>query len=94
MPNAFSPNGDQINDYFTVFGHVPNIQVVRELSIFNRWGELVFQNTNFLPNVPESGWDGRHPSGRNMGGVYTYIAKIELLDGSQVIRSGSVTVVE
>ncbi|MFM7024336.1 MAG: gliding motility-associated C-terminal domain-containing protein [Flavobacteriales bacterium] len=50
LPNAFSPNGDGINDVFAVQGE--SIYIMR-LSIFNRWGELVFETTD-----PSKGWDG------------------------------------
>lgn len=50
VPNAFTPNGDGINDFFQPKG----FGVVKyELNIFDRWGEKVFHT-----NVFEEGWDG------------------------------------
>ena len=50
LPNAFTPNGDGLNDVFMIKGE--SIYVVK-LSIYNRWGELIFETTD-----PEKGWNG------------------------------------
>lgn len=67
LPNAFTPDGDSHNDYFTPFpGYrfVPKI----EMQIFNRWGEKVFETTD-----PAIRWDGRDLSGHPVSdGVYLY----------------------
>ena len=51
-PNAFSPNGDGTNDYFTIFSK-KSIENIQTLKIFNRWGSLVFERDNFSPNKSE-----------------------------------------
>ncbi len=67
IPNTFSPDGNALNNVFIVYGRNIDPQFF-ELSIFNRWGELIFSSRD--PNV---GWDG---SVANLGpaqvGVYTY----------------------
>lgn len=94
FPNAFSPNGDGTNDFFTAFAGLPNVQMVEELQIFNRWGALVFKNNNFLPNLPMNGWDGSF-KGAPMGlGVYAYIASVRFIDGQILRYSGDITIVE
>lgn len=90
IPDAFSPNGDGINDYFTVFTYT-NIQRVKEMLIFNRWGETVFQMEDFIPNDPTTGWDGRARGQALNNGVYVYYILIEFLDGEEVIFKGDVT---
>ena len=45
IPNAFSPNGDGVNDGFTVFAGSQVLRV-KNLKIYNRWGEVVFENFN------------------------------------------------
>ena len=57
IPNAFSPNFDGYNDYFTLFSN-DEVEEILEMSIFDRWGEHVFQRENFQPNDPILGWDG------------------------------------
>lgn len=72
MPNAFSPNGDSVNDVFKGKGFLEGIKHF-ELQIWNRWGELVFQSDN-----PAEGWDGRlGKSGKAApAGMYLYYVKV------------------
>ncbi|MCF8429521.1 MAG: gliding motility-associated C-terminal domain-containing protein [Bacteroidia bacterium] len=52
IPNAFSPNGDGINDVFIIT--TTGLESF-EMTIFNRWGEQVFNSQNYL-----QGWDGKN----------------------------------
>ena len=93
LPNAFSPNGDGRNDYFTVYASTSNVQMVEELRIFNRWGALIFENKNFLPNDPKNGWDGTFKGKSMITGVYVYTTTVRFAD-EQVIRySGDISIV-
>lgn len=66
LPNAFTPNGDGKNDCFGIqkWGNV----TITEFSIFNRWGEKVFQTKN-----PSQCWDGRFKGILQPSGGYTYV---------------------
>ncbi|MDT8392640.1 MAG: gliding motility-associated C-terminal domain-containing protein [Bacteroidales bacterium] len=55
LPNVFTPNGDQYNDLFTPYQETLGGVESVEMSIFNRWGLLVFETTDPMIN-----WDGRH----------------------------------
>jgi gliding motility-associated-like protein len=57
IPNAFSPNNDGVNDFFTVYGGLA-ARSVRRLKIFARWGNLVFEGYDIPLNHEPSGWDG------------------------------------
>jgi gliding motility-associated-like protein len=57
IPNAFTPNGDGVNDRFVVYSS-PEIKMISRLQIYDRWGELVFEQKDFPPNVDLYGWDG------------------------------------
>jgi gliding motility-associated-like protein len=57
VPNAFTPDGDGLNDILMVRGI--GIVTVKSFRIFNRWGELVFERSNFPPNDPTYGSDGK-----------------------------------
>jgi len=81
-PTAFTPNGDNLNDYFTVFGQYV---VGFEMQIFNRWGELMFSTTDI-----QSGWDGTFRGTDMPEGTYTFIAHITDRAGRTFKRSGSV----
>jgi len=91
IPNAFSPNGDGMNDYFMPFG--VNIQPEKfSMRIFNRWGEMVFSANDFNSAL----WDGTHHFSGNTDivpqGVYVY--KIEAVIDSNLKRfHGIVTVI-
>jgi gliding motility-associated-like protein len=79
VPTAFSPNDDGINDYFTFFtnGKILNI---KQLSIFNRWGSLLFKANDIVANDPSQGWDGRFKDTPQAQDVYVFYAEIELWD--------------
>jgi gliding motility-associated-like protein len=65
MPNAFTPNGDGLND---VFRPVTDEIVDIHLMIYNRWGELIFETRD-----SERGWDGTFKGRKCEPGTYTYI---------------------
>ncbi|TAD80997.1 MAG: gliding motility-associated C-terminal domain-containing protein, partial [Bacteroidetes bacterium] len=84
IPNAFSPNGDGLNDVFRPTFGVPVTGY--QASIFNRWGQQILLSTETL-----KGWDGRWNGKDAPIGVYYYI--IRFTDGAGVRheRNGSVT---
>ena len=90
MPTAFSPNNDGANDYFTIFAS-GCVRKVRTMKLFNRWGIMVFSNTNFLPNNEKSGWDGMMNNTQLQPDVYVYVIELELGDGTIKLVSGDVT---
>ncbi len=85
IPNAFSPNGDGVNDVFKVIGS--NIESA-QLLLYNRWGELLFESS-----VIGEGWDGSYKGEAQELGVYVYIAYVKLLDGEEEMRHGNVTLI-
>jgi gliding motility-associated-like protein len=90
FPNAFTPDFDGINDYFTVFGGEPNVQQIERLLVFDRWGSLVFEARDFLPNQETAGWDGTVSGMRAPAGIYTYLAEVRFLDGETEVFGGDV----
>lgn len=74
IPNAFTPDGDGLNDVLMVRGK--GIAQVRSFRIFTRWGELVFEKTNFPPNDPAFGWDGKIRGATGPAEVYVYMADV------------------
>ncbi len=90
IPNAFTPNADGINDLFYVFGGSVVAQI-RQLSIYNRWGGLVFQAQNTPPNAPKYGWDGKVNGKTLQPSVLVYVAEVEFVDGSVAQYSGNLT---
>ncbi|MBK7342225.1 MAG: gliding motility-associated C-terminal domain-containing protein [Saprospiraceae bacterium] len=54
IPNAFSPDGDIINDNFTLYGD-DKVKRIISMKIFDRWGGLMFQGDDIPPNDPQFG---------------------------------------
>jgi len=92
IPNAFSPNGDGINDRLIVFAG-PEVAQVNAFRIFDRWGGLVFERFSFLPNGEAEGWDGRADGKMLQPGVYVWLAEIKLLNGESRWLKGEVSLV-
>jgi gliding motility-associated-like protein len=74
IPNAFTPDGDGVNDILMV--RAKGISSVKSFRIFNRWGELVFERKNFQPNDPANGWDGKIRGVTGPAEVYVYTAEV------------------
>ncbi len=90
IPNTFSPNGDGINDYFTVYGNCA-IEKIAFLKVYDRWGNLLFENQNFQANTETEGWNG-NLKGENVNlGIFVYVAEIVYLDGTTELLKGDVT---
>lgn len=64
IPNAFTPDGDGLNEVFKVEGVGLN---EFQLYIFNRWGQLIFESKD-----PEVGWDGTFKGNPVQVDVYVY----------------------
>ena len=95
VPNVFiigNNNGSDNN--FTLFSRDNDITLIKTMSIFDRWGNKVFINNDFLPNQPELGWDGYFSGGKVEQGVYVFSAVIELANGEEEKVSGGVTVLQ
>lgn len=86
FPNAFTPNGDGVNDVF-----LPAFRSLKsyELTIYNRWGRRIFTSSD-----PTSGWDGTENGKKAAAGTYFFIAKAEGYQrGVSFYRKGSITLV-
>jgi len=73
VPNAFTPNGDDIND---LFGVVALGIDKMTLQVFNRWGELIYTSES-----PADGWDGSYNGVPVPDGVYPYRLRARFLTG-------------
>ncbi len=89
VPNIFTPNFDGFNDVINVYGD-KSVKKIHFFSIADRWGTVYFTRKDFQPNYETDGWDGTFRGGRVPPGVYTWIARIEFLDGKKEIIGGTV----
>lgn len=92
IPNIFSPNGDGINDFFTVYASA-GITNILSLQVADRWGNLVFQANNFAPNQTSLGWDGRLKNQVLSSQTFIYFVEIEMPDKTTKILSGELFLV-
>jgi len=88
MPNAFTPNGDNNNDYFRPYGHnILNYQ----LEVYDRWGHLAYSTNNTHPGSAGEGWNGKINGKDAEIGVYSYTVHGVLLTNLVVDQTGNVT---
>lgn len=92
FPNAFSPNGDEVNDYFSAYGG-DDIEALEYLRVFDRWGNLVFEGTNIPVNDPTKGWDGISRGQPSPIGLYVFSSVVRLKNGSTYSKAGEVNLV-
>ena len=90
VPNAFSPNNDGINDAFFAVTQDPNFWLEWNITVFSRWGDVVFQSDS-----PLDKWDGSVSKGSyySPDGVYSWIINAKGRKGVAVKLKGSVTLV-
>ncbi len=86
VPSAFNPNSTIAqNRTLRVYGYV--IQTM-QFAIFNQWGEKVFETTN-----QTNGWDGNYKGKPQPSGVYIYVLKMTLLNGTSSEMKGSINLI-
>lgn len=88
-PNAFSPNGDGRNDYFTLYGAADWVQL-NSLRIYDRWGALVFERLEPALGSETDGWDGTIQGRTLPAGVYVYFAELSGPAGETEVMNGEV----
>ncbi len=91
IPSAFSPNNDGINDFFMVFGDPTLEMKIKQIAVFDRWGNMVFQGSDLPVNEPIVGWDGRYRGSDLDSGVYVYFAEIEFSNERTKVFEGDIT---
>ncbi|KXK42861.1 MAG: fibronectin type III domain-containing protein [Bacteroidetes bacterium OLB11] len=87
VPNAFSPNGDQVNDEFRVLT-TSGIELI-QLEIYDRWGQKVWTTSEW-----KRGWDGRIDGADAAVGTYYFVLNYRCtLDNKTYLKKGDVTLV-
>jgi gliding motility-associated-like protein len=96
IPQAFTPNADGQNDYFTVFADASLITDF-EIKIYNRWGELVYSSSNLNDletNYSNSkGWDGTFKGKLQNVGTFAYYLTAKDIYGKQYEKKGNITLI-
>jgi gliding motility-associated-like protein len=88
IPEGFSPNGDGVNDRFVI---IKPYGTILELEVFNRWGNIVYTNSNY-----NNEWDGRGTNNflgqELLDGGYYYTLKAKSPNGNVQIFKGFVLI--
>lgn len=84
LPNAFTPNGDGLNDQFNVVGE--GIKKI-EISVYNRWGNLVYQSNN------QVSWDGTYKGDLVPQDVYSFDLFAVMDDNKVIKKQGVISVI-
>ena len=84
VPNAFSPNGDAINDTFEPKGQFQTFKML----IYSRWGDVVYETED-----RNKGWDGQYNGVPVQEGAYVYRIEVTGADGKTHVRTGTMTLV-
>ncbi|MEZ4951256.1 MAG: choice-of-anchor L domain-containing protein [Saprospiraceae bacterium] len=91
VPTGFTPNGDGNNDNLLVHGK--DGDHVKEMRIYDRWGELVFLARDFAVNDEYAGWDGTFRGKQMTSGVYIWYLEVSYEDGLDASFKGSTTLI-
>lgn len=92
VPNAFSPNGDGINETLFISSSVPGRVLIFE--VYDRWGNLLYSRDNYLISDSEISWDGTF-DGADLGiGSYIWRAELDFIDGDKKTYSGQVMLMD
>jgi gliding motility-associated-like protein len=86
FPTGFTPNKDFLNDVLKVPRQ--NKNRLKKLSIYNRYGQLIFQTAKF-----NEGWDGNYRGVPQSAGVYIYYLEMEGLSGKNINQKGTVVLI-
>jgi gliding motility-associated-like protein len=81
LPTAFSPNGDGLND---TYKPIYEGWLINKMSVFNRWGELIYESTD-----PNASWDGTYQGQPAPQGVYAILIVFQAMESK-----GSVQLIE
>jgi gliding motility-associated-like protein len=88
VPNTFSPNGDGNNDVFYPRGS--GLFKILNLKVFNRWGEVVFDKSNFNANDATAGWDGTYKGKQLPADVFVYMLQVVCDNNSTLTFKGNI----
>ena len=91
-PNVFNPNSS-INNKFTLYDNGTRA-IINTLSIYDRWGGLLWQKQNFPTNNPNDGWDGTSHKVKLNPGVYVWYAEVITAKGRKIVLKGDVTIIQ
>lgn len=91
VANTFTPNGDGRNDRFYPQGR--GLDRAERFSVYNRWGELIYDVQNIPLNDPNYGWDGTYKNQPLKPDVFVYILKVICDTGEPINVKGDISLI-
>ena len=91
IPNTFTPDNDGLDDVFEIFFSAGASPLIREFSVYDRWGGLVTQLENVDTAIESISWDGRLNNKEAQAGVYTFVLTGEFDNGEEIFEQGTIT---
>lgn len=88
IPDVFTPNGDGANDVFYVRSIHPGLAKIEQFRILDKYGEIMFDLPETLPEQPAFGWDGTFKTEKAEAGLYRYQLVLVYTDQERVIKTG------
>lgn len=88
IPNVFSPNGDGVNDLFSVLVKKEAVEKIESFQIYTRWGEKIWDHSNITPYDALTSWDGFIRGNPAPEGVYVYTVKVLYINQQTASYSG------
>ena len=93
-PTAISPNAQNGNEFFKIFGNQA-VEIVEVLEVYDRWGGLMYTRSFFDIDDPNFiGWDGTMNGQQVNPGVFAWVAKVRFVDSEVINFSGSFVVLD
>ena len=93
VPNAFSPNGDGINDLFKIEAKTGSNSKINTCLIFDRWGKQLYKAHNFFINSSDQWWDGTIKNKKVGAGTYIYLIEVEFDNNEIEILQGEINII-
>jgi len=88
VPDAFSPNGDLVNDVLYIKTEITCVESLT-FEIYDRWGIKAFSTTD-----PTAGWDGKRKSNDDCNtGIFVYYLHAKLTDGTSINKKGNISLI-
>jgi gliding motility-associated-like protein len=91
VPNSFSPNNDGVNDIF--FPSAYGYKIINKFSVFNRWGQKVFEQKEFAPGNINFGWNGKTKNLDSQTETYVWYIEATCDIGEKIMTKGTVVLV-
>ena len=92
IPNVFTPGSEDGNGTFQIYGN-ETITGIKEIAIYDRWGELVYTARDQEINENYVGWDGYFLGKKALSGAYAYIIDFNVITGTVITKTGAITVI-